>query len=107
MLDEVLHLLAVRVAQSLYAAEIGRVSLDEVGIELMLADNLAESVANLVRPPFLLAGCGGNFFGSGAEWDGSARDPISSTEQMPIPYALRSARLTARVSATRILLASC
>jgi len=28
--------------------------------------------------------------------------PISSTEQMPMPYALRSARLTARVSATRI-----
>src|ERR1035441_2180278 len=28
--------------------------------------------------------------------------PISSTEQMPIPYALRKARLTARVSATRI-----
>src|SRR5208337_159919 len=28
--------------------------------------------------------------------------PISSTEQMPMPYALRRARLTARVSATRI-----
>ena len=27
---------------------------------------------------------------------------ISSTEQMPMPYALRRARLTARVSATRI-----
>src|SRR6516162_4517669 len=28
--------------------------------------------------------------------------PSSSTEQSPIPYALRRARLTARVSATRI-----
>src|SRR5271165_5507397 len=28
--------------------------------------------------------------------------PISSTEQIPMPYALRRARLTARVSATRI-----
>ena len=33
---------------------------------------------------------------------GPGKDPISSTEQMPIPYALRSARFTARVSATRI-----
>jgi hypothetical protein len=32
----------------------------------------------------------------------SGRDPISSTGQIPIPHALRKARLTARVSATRI-----
>src|SRR5438874_5756501 len=31
-----------------------------------------------------------------------AADPSSSTEQIPMPYALRRARFTARVSATRI-----
>src|SRR5271167_3603304 len=33
---------------------------------------------------------------------GPENAPSSSTEQRPIPYALRNARLTARVSATRI-----
>src|SRR5512142_2009313 len=33
---------------------------------------------------------------------GPGNDPRSSTEQIPIPYALRSARFTARVSAMRI-----
>src|SRR5207249_9694807 len=33
---------------------------------------------------------------------GSQDEPISSTEQRPIPYAFRNARFTARVSATRI-----
>jgi len=44
----------------------------------------------------------GSFFGSWQDCDGWANDPISSTEQMPMPYALRRARFTARVSATRI-----
>ncbi len=45
---------------------------------------------------------GGIFFDSREDGAGSANEPISSTEQMPMPYALRRARLTARVSATRI-----
>src|SRR5215469_13161747 len=47
--------------------------------------------------PLPFAFCGGTFLAL----DGMD-DPISSTEQMPMPYALRNARLTARVSATRI-----
>src|SRR5580658_2613182 len=61
-----------------------------------------QSWSRTVRLLLPLDGCGGSFFDSGDAWGGSARDPISSTEQMPIPYALRRARLTARVSATRI-----
>src|ERR1700730_4416731 len=56
-----------------------------------------------VGPPcFPLTGWGGSFFDSREDGTRSANEPISSTEQMPIPYALRRARLTARVSATRI-----
>ena len=44
--DEVFHLLAGGIAKRLDPAEIGRIRLDQVGIELMLADDLAESVAN-------------------------------------------------------------
>jgi hypothetical protein len=44
----------------------------------------------------------GNFFGSREDWEDVLKNPISSTEQIPTPYALRSARFTARVSATRI-----
>jgi hypothetical protein len=38
---------------------------------------------------------------SNAKWEGtgSAKEPISSTEPLPMPQALRRARLTARVSA--------
>ena len=86
MLDEVFHLLAGGFAKSLDAAEIGRIGLDQVGIELMLADDLAKAVANLrAAMPFPLAGCGGSFFDSWEDCGGSAKDPISSTEQMPMP----------------------
>ena len=46
VLDEVLHLFASRFAKSLDAAEIRCVGLDQVGIELLLADDLAETIAN-------------------------------------------------------------
>src|SRR5438874_1496827 len=52
--------------------------------------------------PFPLTDFDGRFF---PLFDGSAdlpSGPISSTEQIPMPYALRNARLTARVSAMRI-----
>jgi hypothetical protein len=81
--DEVLDLFAGGFAQGLHAAEIGGVGLDQVGIELMLANELAEAIANRRAPWFPLVGCGGSFFDSG-EKRGSA-DPISSTEQMPMP----------------------
>ena len=44
--DEVLNLLAGRLAQGLGPAEVDGVGLDQVGIELMLADDLAEAVAD-------------------------------------------------------------
>src|SRR5207302_7845728 len=44
--DEVLNLLASGVAQSLGPAKISRIGLDQVGIELMLANDLAEAVAD-------------------------------------------------------------
>jgi len=91
---EVLDLLASGIAQSLYATELSRVALDQVRIELMLADGWQRR-SRTVRPPKFplpLAGCGAFLL----------TEPISSTEQMPIPYAFRNARFTARVSATRI-----
>lgn len=47
MRDEVLDLLAGRIAKRLNATEIGRIGLDQVRIELVLANQLAEAVANL------------------------------------------------------------
>ena len=46
MRDKVLDLLTRGLAQTLHAAEVGRIGLDEGGVELMLANQLAESVAN-------------------------------------------------------------
>ncbi len=46
MSNEVFDLLARGLAQSLGAAEIGGVRLNEVGVELMLADQLTKAVAN-------------------------------------------------------------
>ena len=46
MNDEVLDLLARGIAQGLGAAEVGAIRLNEVGVELMLADELAQPVAN-------------------------------------------------------------
>ncbi|MBZ5550948.1 MAG: hypothetical protein LAO22_23835 [Acidobacteriia bacterium] len=47
MLDEVLNLFAAGLSERLRAAEIDGIGLYEFGIELMLADNLAETIANL------------------------------------------------------------
>src|SRR3954447_19703015 len=46
MIDETLNLISRSVAQRLHAAKIGGVRLDEVGIELMLADDLAETISD-------------------------------------------------------------
>ena len=46
MLDEGLDLLAGGFAQTLGPAEVNGVGLDQIGIELMLADDLAEAVAD-------------------------------------------------------------
>jgi hypothetical protein len=43
--DERLNLLTGSIAKGLHSAEVGGVGLDQVGIELILADELAESVA--------------------------------------------------------------
>src|SRR6266851_4183473 len=45
--DEAFDLLAGGFAESLGAAEIDGIGLDQVGIELVLADELAKAVANL------------------------------------------------------------
>jgi hypothetical protein len=49
MLDEVLHLVACGIAKRFDPAELGRIGLDQVRIELMLADYLAESVTDCTR----------------------------------------------------------
>src|SRR5205823_10705790 len=53
-------------------------------------------------PQFPLAGCGGNLLACCWDRADTPMEATSSTEQMPMPYAFRKARLTARVSATRI-----
>ena len=87
MSNEILHLLASGITQGLHAAEIRCVGLDQVGIELMLANNLAKAVANpratVIPVPCrlrreLLRFSGGLRLSRDSE-------PISSTEQMPIP----------------------
>src|SRR6266550_599161 len=52
--------------------------------------------------PFPLTAFDGSFFALFAGSADRTPGPISSTEQIPMPYALRNARLTARVSAMRI-----
>src|SRR4051794_23442482 len=46
MINEILYLISRSVAQGLRAAKVGRVALHEVGIELMLADELAKTISN-------------------------------------------------------------
>jgi hypothetical protein len=88
MNDEAFNLLAGGLAEGFGAAEIDGVGLDEVGIELVLADQLAEAVSDLgatVVSFFPLTGWGDGFFDSREDGQGSANEPISSTEQMPMP----------------------
>jgi hypothetical protein len=47
MCDEVLDLFAGRITQNLDRAEVDGICLDQVRIELMLADDLAKAVAEL------------------------------------------------------------
>ena len=86
--DEGFDLFAGGFAEGFGAAEIDGVGLDQVGIELVLADQLAEAVADFgaaVVSVLPLTGWGGSFFDSREEGTGSANEPISSTEQMPMP----------------------
>jgi hypothetical protein len=82
------NLLVGSLSAQLGAAEIDGIELDEVGIELVLANQLAKAFANLgaaVVSVLLLTGCGGSFVDSRKGGVGSANEPISSTEQMPMP----------------------
>src|ERR1700722_8986012 len=45
--NEVCDLLARGITKSLHTAEIGRIRLDQSGVELMLANQLAEAIADL------------------------------------------------------------
>ena len=86
--DEGFDLLSGGFAEGLGAAEVDGVGLDQVGVELVLADELAEAVADLGSPIVSVLPIDrlrGSFFDSREEGTGSANDPISSTEQMPMP----------------------
>jgi hypothetical protein len=52
--DKRLYLLASSVAQGLDPAEVGGVGLDQIGIELMLADDLAAAVVNRTTAIFVV-----------------------------------------------------
>ena len=88
MLDKVFDLLTRGFAKGFGTAEIDGVGFYQVGIDIMLPYQLAEAVANFgpaiiaVSP---LAGWGESFFGSPERGARSANEPISSTEQMPMP----------------------
>ena len=67
------------------AAEVDGIGLDQIGIELVLADELAEAVADLGAAVATIDRLGRQFLGSREGGSDSANDPISSTEQMPMP----------------------
>src|SRR6202035_5322343 len=48
--DEVLDLLTGGLTQGLHPAEIGRIRLDQSGVELMLSNQLAETIADRATP---------------------------------------------------------
>jgi hypothetical protein len=81
LLDEVLNLFPAGISESFRAAEFDGIGLYQFGIELVLADDLAEAIADFGPAPFPFpfAFCGGSFS------TGFGTVPISSTEQMPIP----------------------
>ena len=82
LLDEVLNLVAGGISESLRAAEVDGVGLYEFGVEFVLADDLAETVANLrVR---CHSHCRSRFVEEAFQ-SGFGTVPISSTEQMPMP----------------------
>ena len=101
--DEVLDLFARGFPKRFHPAEIGRIGLDQVGIQLMLADDLAEPIAD----------CATAAVAVGRLWRELLRLSRAAAvarrrTRSPRPSRCRcrrlcaSARLTARVSATRI-----
>jgi hypothetical protein len=85
--NEFLDLLASSIAKRLYTAELRREGLNSRGIELMLANELAEVIAHSTPPMFPLplpAACG-TFVDEGAAIGCPENVAISSTEQIPIP----------------------
>jgi hypothetical protein len=98
--DKAFDLLSLRFAKGLGPTEINGVSLHQVGIELMLADKLAEAVSESRATVISVYWLG--WYHWAEDILGPEVEPSSSTEHIPIPYAFRSARLTARVSVTRI-----
>jgi len=81
LLDEVLNLFPARISQRLCSAELDGVGLYQFGIELVLADDLAETVTDLgaTAVPIAVRTLWRSFS------VGLGTVPISSTEQMPIP----------------------
>ena len=86
MRHKAFDLLAGGFAEGLGAAEIDRVRLDQVGIELVLADELAEAVTDLGAAVAIAIDRlrRRSWIPVRAELT-PLKDPISSTEQMPMP----------------------
>ena len=88
MNDEGFDLLAGSLTEGLGPAEIDRVGLDQVGIELVLADQLAEAVANfgaVVVSVLAIDRLGWDLLRLPGGRGRSCNDPISSTEPVPLP----------------------
>ena len=85
MRNEGFHLLAGGITKRLDATEIGSIGLDEVGIELVLSNQLAEAVANLRATVVSVRRLRRELLRLSGGLSRSAKEPISSTEQMPMP----------------------
>jgi hypothetical protein len=81
LLGEVLNLFPAGISESFRAAEVDGVGLYEFGIELVLADDLAETLADLRASAFPVP----IRFLWGKLFNRVGFVPIFSTEQMPIP----------------------
>jgi hypothetical protein len=85
MIDETLDLIAGRLSECFHRAEISRVRLDQIRIQLMVANDLIKTIADRAVSPVSIRRLCGSFFDSGTGCELSATAPISSTEQIPIP----------------------
>jgi hypothetical protein len=85
--DEVLHLLPAGLFKGFYAAVIDGVGLDQNRLELVLPDKLTEAVTQVVLAvgPVAVDGWGGRLRSLLSEACDPEKDPISSTEQIPLP----------------------
>ena len=83
--DEVFDLLTGGFPKSLGAAEIDGVGLDQVRVELVLTNQLAKAVTDSGTAVVSINGMDPQFRRSREDETGSPNEPISSTEQMPIP----------------------